>query len=155
MGSEALKIKVSNPDVVFFSSLVQLGIASKELRKLGWNGHKLAAYVDDTRLQESQGALEGTMFMTFAMPTEAFSKKYEEKLGRRPEIPAAGGYDAVYAYSKAISVANTFDADKVKAELLRIQFAGASGAIKFDKDGCAMKEPQLWKVENNSLALKK
>lgn len=36
--TEALKIVSAKPDVVFFSVIAQLGIASKELKKLRWNG---------------------------------------------------------------------------------------------------------------------
>lgn len=150
LNGEALRIKSSNPDVIFFSSVVQLGIAAKELRKLGWHGPQLAAFVDDTRLSDAAGALEGVMYMTFSQPTSEFSEKYRARYGRRPEIPAGASYDIVYAYAKAIEEAKSFDTTLVQSYLLKVRFNGSSGEVQFDKDGCAIKQIRLWTVENGS-----
>jgi len=151
LSAEALRIKSSNPEFIFFSSVVQLGLATKEMHRLGWEGDQLAAFVDDIRIKEADGTLDRTIFMTFSMPLDEFSKKYTERYGRKPEIPAGASYDAVYAYAKAIQEANSFDVEKVKSEMLKLHFNGASGEVRFDKDGCAVRQIKLWKVAKDSI----
>ncbi len=153
LGTEALRTIGSKPDVIFFANLVQQAIAAKELRKLGWNGEKLAANVDETRLKESEGALEGVQFMTFQKPSATFVKKYQARYQKLPELAASTGYDAVYAYAKAIESADKLSVPEVKAAMSRIAFSGASGEIRFDQEGCVAKKPQLWVVKNGSLTL--
>ena len=159
--SETLRIVSSKPEVVFISTMVLQALVAKDLAKLGWRGTILAAHIDDTRLKESSGSLEGAMFMTFQHPGKAFTKKYKARFGEPPEIPSGNAYDTVYLYKQAIHDANSFEPSKVKKKLLINRRKGASGVIAFDKSGCAVRAPQLWKVENdefiktNSLKLQK
>lgn len=150
LNTEAARAVRHKPDVIFFSNLVQMAIAAKDLQKLGWKGNKLAAYVDDTRLEESKGALEGTMFMTYQKPSENFVEKYSKRFKTKPEIPSGAGYDAIYAYSKAIAAAGSFDLPTVKLKMLDVKFDGVTGKIEFDKDGCVAKEPLLWRVDGKA-----
>lgn len=144
--TEALKIVSARPEAVFMSVYIQLAIAAKELRNFNFAGTKLAAGVDESRLAEAQGALEGTVFFTYQKPTEIFKEKFQKRFGRAPEIPAATGYDVVYAYAKAVEDAKAFDVNIVKKSMIQLDFEGASGRIRFDEQGCVKKEVSAWKV---------
>ena len=146
--TEALKIAASKPDGVFFSNVVQLAVAAKELRKIRFNAPKFAAFLDSTRLAEADGALEGVNYYSFAVPTPAFAAKYEARFHRKPEIPAAAAYDAVFAYAKGIESAKTFDPPVVEEQIVKLDFEGASGRVRFDPEGCVQKDINLWRVEN-------
>ena len=49
--------------------------------------------------------------------TRAWSKKFEERTGRKPSMNQAGVYSAVRHYLKAVQEIGTDDADKVAAKM--------------------------------------
>jgi branched-chain amino acid transport system substrate-binding protein len=49
--------------------------------------------------------------------TRTWSKKFEEKTGRKPSMNQAGVYSAVRHYLKAVQAVGTDDADKVTAKM--------------------------------------
>ena len=150
LNAEALRIVSAKPDAVFFGTLAQQAIGARELKKLGWKGPLLAALIDEPRIVEAAGALEGAMFMSFQSATDAFVEKYKARLGSIPETSAAMSYDAVYAYAKSIQATNSFDAKQNAGELLKVAFDGASGPIAFDELGCVKRIPWLWRVSGTA-----
>lgn len=146
LSSEALRIVRAKPDVVFLGMLVA-GRGAKELRRLGFLGLKMGPYIDDTRVQEAQGALEGAVFFTFPRSSDEFRQKYYKAYGRNPAQEVGGtAYDTIYAFSHAVEMAGTFEPGPVKAAMLKLNYTGASGPITVDSEGCVKNTPVGWKV---------
>lgn len=152
LSTEATKISSSKPDVIFFTQVVQLATAAKEMTKLGYKGPKIGAYIDGARIAEAQGSLEGAIFYTYQKPTDEYVKKFKEKYNKIPEIPAATGYDTVYAYATAIKSVGSFEVEKVKKAIPNIHFDGASGTVYFNGNRSVSKDPTLWQVTGTGYA---
>ncbi len=69
-------------------------------------------------LETSQGLmLANSFYWDMNDETRAWSKKFEERTGRKPSMNQAGVYSAVRHYLKAVQEAGTDDADKVAARM--------------------------------------
>ncbi|AWU95441.1 ABC transporter substrate-binding protein [Azospirillum ramasamyi] len=69
-------------------------------------------------LETSQGLmLANSFYWDMNDETRAWSKKFEERTGRKPSMNQAGVYSAVRHYLKAVQEAGTDDADKVAAKM--------------------------------------
>lgn len=146
--AEALKIVNSKPEAIFYSTVVQLAIVAKELKNLGFKGPQIAAYLDQTRIEEAQGALDGTFSSDLAEPTAEFQTKFAAAYpGAKLELPAGTAYDAVMLYAKAIEKAQSFKIETVKQALLSLDYQGATGRIIFDKQGGANRSPALKQLQ--------
>ncbi len=147
--TEALKIISFNPDVILITNVANMGIASKELKKLGYEGDKLATWMDETRIKSGQGTLEGTIYVLHKEAEDWFIKSFMGRYGERPSVHVDTSFDAIKLYAKAITGAGTDDIEKVKEILLGIkEYVGASGYMKFDGKGGVIGEPALWIVKN-------
>lgn len=69
-------------------------------------------------LDTAQGLmLANSFYWDMNDETRAWSKKFEERTGRKPSMNQAGVYSAVKHYLKAVQEAGTDDADKVAAKM--------------------------------------
>ena len=69
-------------------------------------------------LETSQGLmLANSFYWDMNDETRAWSKKFEERTGRKPSMNQAGVYSAVRHYLKAVQEAGTDDADKAAARM--------------------------------------
>ncbi|PWC86287.1 ABC transporter substrate-binding protein [Azospirillum sp. TSO5] len=69
-------------------------------------------------LETSQGLmLANSFYWDMNDETRAWSKKFEERTGRKPSMNQAGVYSAVRHYLKAVQEIGTDDADKVAAKM--------------------------------------
>jgi branched-chain amino acid transport system substrate-binding protein len=69
-------------------------------------------------LEAAQGlVLTNAFYWDMNDETRAWSKKFEEKTGRKPSMNQAGVYSAVRHYLKAVQAVGTDDADKVTAKM--------------------------------------
>ncbi|PWC33519.1 ABC transporter substrate-binding protein [Azospirillum sp. TSO35-2] len=69
-------------------------------------------------LETSQGLmLANSFYWDMNDETRAWSKKFEERTGRKPSMNQAGVYSAVRHYLKAVQAVGTDDADKVAAKM--------------------------------------
>jgi branched-chain amino acid transport system substrate-binding protein len=72
-------------------------------------------------LDTSQGLmLANSFYWDMDDETRAWSKKFEEKTGRKPSMNQAGMYSAVRHYLKTVQEVGTDDADKVSARMRAI-----------------------------------
>lgn len=147
LNAEALKVRASKPDAIFLTNWDAMPRLNRALRRQGYGGHILALQMDEKIVEASQGAAEGTIFTRYEDPSGAFVQAFRRRFGEAPGISADTAYDAVHAYVRAAQAAASFDATKVEKEMLRSDFEGASGRIRFDNNGGVVKEPRLWKVE--------
>lgn len=145
--TEALKIKNSKPDVVFFANY-QADVIAKEFSALGFSAPKLSILMEKERVKAAQGALEGTVFALYEAPSQAFSKAFQAKFKAAPGITADTAYDALMILVEGIKQANSLDLERVKEKMHHLaQFPGASGTFSVDETGGVDKMPVLCKVE--------
>ncbi|MCC6953403.1 MAG: ABC transporter substrate-binding protein, partial [Deltaproteobacteria bacterium] len=147
--TEALQIVSAKPDVVFMSNYTQMDVAAKDLRRLGYSGEKMAILMDNTRLENSEGALDGTIYAIYPDGGTNFAERYMTRFGESPGIAADTGYDAVHLYARAVEAAGSFRVEEVRRRLESIRHSGASGEIVFDGKRGVVKEPVFWSVKNS------
>jgi branched-chain amino acid transport system substrate-binding protein len=105
-------------------------------------------------LREAGEAANGAVYILAAPVTgpapEAFSRAYEAKFGKKPELFAAEGYDIIRLIGHAIAA----DKDRpvsgpsIRDFLYRVRnYQGASGAITFDDKGDVIKPYAIMTIE--------
>jgi len=149
--TECLKMVASKPDGVFLANLNQEGIAAKRLRGMNYKGPFYAALIDQTRIDEAGGGLEGAISAQSPEAEPSFVSAHLSRFKTKPSGSADTAHDALIALSKAITSAESIDAVLVREALLKVQFDGASGKVVFDNKGGVVREPSIVKVSNNSL----
>ncbi len=154
--TEAAKIKNMNPDVVMYTNFTHLGLAARELKRLGYKGNTLSILMDKSRVEIAEGGLEGTIYAQYPESSEKFKAAFLKKYGKEPDTTADTAYDTVYFYTKGVSGAGTTDITEVKKRLNALTtFSGASGTFTFDGKGGVVKESVLWIVKNGEFELHK
>ncbi len=145
--AEALQIKASQPDVVFFSNY-QTDVFAGELRALNFSAPQLAILMEKERVQAAAGALEGAVFALYEAPAEDFQNAFREMFGSDPGISADTSYDALKLFGAALQVVGDKDPEKVREQLLSVEdFKGASGTFSINDMGAVDKKPVLWRVK--------
>lgn len=145
--TEALQVIKTKPDVIFYSQYVQLAISAKNIRRLNYKGPQLLAAVDETVIKNADGALTGATHGELVQIAPEFIKKFKSRYTTPVELPASTSYDAVMIYAAAIEKAGTFDPSVVKKFIAEIDHAGASGRLKFNEKGGAIRDPNLSVVQ--------
>ena len=150
--AEALRIKSKSPAVVFMSNYTQMDTAARDLQRLHFGGKLMAILMDETRIKNAAGTLEGTIFARYPDASGDFAEKFQKRFSEKPGIAADTGYDTVMAYASAIETSKTFDVGAVKKTLLTLKMKGASGELVFDAKGGVVKHPQFWTVKDGKQA---
>ncbi|RMD85442.1 MAG: amino acid ABC transporter substrate-binding protein [Candidatus Dadabacteria bacterium] len=100
--AEALKTKAASPDAIFISSYLLFSKYTRELRRLGVKAPFFSQELDQTAVDSSGKAAEGTIFIRPAQPDNDFLEKFRKRFGTDPDIPAAQSYDALYVLARAL-----------------------------------------------------
>ena len=103
-------------------------------------------------MKVAKAAAEG-IYVTYGYTdrTTAAYKSYEKIFtAKYGEIGAYGtyAYDGAMALLKAIKAAGSTDSKKVKAQLLKLDYAGASKHVKFEKNGDSGSAYIAYKIVN-------
>jgi len=150
--TEALRIRRTNPDVVFFSNTNRLGVAAREIRQFGYSGPVLAALLDETRLQDGMGALNGAITARYPEASPEFQQRFQQRFGEPAGITADTAYDTVMLYAAAIEQMKTMKVAIIKDAIQRIELDGASGRISFNSRGSIQRDPSLFEARGLELA---
>ncbi len=136
------KVKAAKPDV-FYVSLQNSASAAPMLIQIARMGIKTKILAQDAvyhpQLMELAKKDAEGVFLTFGYTdkeTPAYKKFAEayKKFGQ-PGAYSAYAYDSATAYLKAVKAAGGTDPDKVKAELMKLEFDGASKKMKYKENG--------------------
>ncbi len=149
--SEATKIIAGKPDVVFMMNYNQIDAGARELSKQGYRGARMAISLDAQRLKSAKGALNGVIVARAPEPSRAFRQRFTKRFGHPPGLSAEGGFDAIQVLLRSISEADSTDVNAVKSILPTLQYAGASGEIRFDEHGALIQRPALFRVQDEQL----
>ncbi|MFH1138072.1 MAG: branched-chain amino acid ABC transporter substrate-binding protein [Pseudomonadota bacterium] len=80
---------------------------------------------------------------------KAFLAKYKENFGD-PGSYSAYAYDGAMAYFKAVKAAGSTDPEKVRAEMMRLDYEGASKHVKFRENGDSGSEYIVYVVKDGA-----
>jgi branched-chain amino acid transport system substrate-binding protein len=151
------KVKQANPDV-FYMSLQNYSAGIRMIKQLRQMGLKCAVLAQDAVyhpnfIKEAPEQSQGVFFtFGYADKNAAVYKKFLEKytsLHGEPGAYSAYAFDSAYALLTAIKNAKSVDADKVRAELMKLNLVGASKTIKFQDNGDSGSNYVIYKVEGD------
>ncbi len=150
------KIKAANPDV-FYMSLQNSATGSLMAIQAKRKNLKCAILSQDAVyhpqfIDIAKDAAEG-VYLTFGYTDESTPayKKYITEYTKRYDKPGAYSgyaYDAAYILLTAIKRAGSTDPAKIKAEIMKMDFDGATKHIKFMPNGDSGSNYVIWKVVN-------
>ena len=129
----------------------QLETGARALRTLGYTGMRMAISLDDARIADAGGILEGLYVGRAAEPSPEFKQAFQRRFGEAPGLSAEGGYDALKIMARAIEEAKTFDAAKVKQQLSKGRNFGAIGAFTFNENREVIRDPVIQIVRHGKL----
>ncbi len=149
------KVKNMNPDV-FYMSMQNSATGALMLIQAKRMGIKAARLAQDAvyhpqLIEIAKDAAEG-VYLTFgyiddnAPAYKEFYAEYQPKFGS-PGAYSGYAYDSAMAYMKAVKAAGSTDPEKVKAELMKLDYDGATKHIKFKPNGDSGSNYIIRKVE--------
>ncbi len=164
--TQILKIKETNPDVVFFPlHVAESGLLLKQSKELGLNVKFISsdgAMVQDL-LNIAGNAAEGTFYTTLALgygvndnDINKFNISFKNKYAKEPDVYAAYYYEVTKILAKVIKESG-YDADKIKTGLYAMtgekSYSGITGKTSFDTNGEVSKPFYVYEVKDNKYAL--
>ncbi|MFA6423627.1 MAG: ABC transporter substrate-binding protein [Patescibacteria group bacterium] len=136
--SQLTKIKSSNPDVIIVAAHKEFVVIAKQIKALAVASKIINTEVVDTAvLKEAGSAAEGIMALDFATTTDyvGFADKFKAAYGTTPSVYSDYGYDALGVIVAAMRDTKSVDSTKLKNDLYKIEYKGATGIVKFDRNG--------------------
>lgn len=136
-------IKAKSPDLIFFGGMdPQAAPMVRQMKRLGMTTKFLGADGAQTpKFIELAGAdAEGVLASNPGLPLDAmpggaaFKAKFEAKYGKIQNY-APYAYDALYVLVEAMKRAQSSDPAQYLAELLKTDYQGVTGHIRFDARG--------------------
>jgi branched-chain amino acid transport system substrate-binding protein len=124
-------IKLKNKNLLFYASLNILGKRNQE--------YKNFREFEDITIQ-----LSGPWFNQTGL---AFRQEYLKHYGTEPGLEAAYAYDAVILISDAVKSSGT-EYERIKEWLVRSEYEGVTGMIKFDERGNRKTDNRMMVIKN-------
>jgi len=139
------KIRAVNPDVVAASTYFDDAVAiTRQMRELNVTpkmygltvGGDLPEFYNllKQNAEYIYGATQWEASLPYPGNTE-FLEAYKKEFGREPVYHSAAGYAGCLIYMEGVKRAGSFDTDKVRAALLKLEVKTAFGEFKVDQDG--------------------
>ncbi len=135
--TQLLKIKQSGADTLVIVAHTEYPAIFKQIKELSLNVKIIASetFKDKNILKQCGSNTEGAMvtFMADQKDYVDFNDNYQKMFNTAPSAYSMYGYDGFIALAKAIE--NSGDnVEKVKNNLSKVQFNGASGNVGFDEN---------------------
>ncbi|MBF0120982.1 MAG: ABC transporter substrate-binding protein [Desulfobacterales bacterium] len=150
--------------MVISGTAPQAGYLIKEARNLGIDVPIVGSPgLASTKLLDfGEETLGNVTVATFFHPdnpnkkVQSFTSSFEKKIGKKPDVWAAQGYDAVHLLAYAMQKAGTTDPEKVSFILHSIKnWEGVTGNHTFDYKGNMVQKKIIFQtVKNNSFEFK-
>ncbi len=153
--------KQANADVLYMSlqNHATGSLMAIQAKRLGLKGIIVSqdAMYHPNFIKVAKDAAEG-VYVTYGYTDKATAayKNYEKKFtAKYGEVGAYGtyAYDAAIVLMRAIKSAKSTDPAKIKAEILKMDFQGASKKIKFNQKGDSGSSYIAYKIENGEYQL--
>jgi branched-chain amino acid transport system substrate-binding protein len=149
------KVKAANPDLLYISlqNSATGALMVIQAKRMGIDAILMGQdAVYHPKLMEIAKADAEGMYCTFgaidkdAPKYKEFQTKYKEKTGNEPGAYSAYAFDSTLAYLLAAKAAGSTDFEKVRAELLKVDFVGASKHIKYQENGDSGSNYTVYKI---------
>lgn len=103
----------------------------------------------------AEGVMAATSFvrLTSDPRAAAFVEKFEQNYNLLATKEAVNGYDAVYAFAKAVEAADSIDGKAVAEQLHKLHFSGIGGEFEFESNGEIQKRAFMTIVEGGLFVL--
>jgi branched-chain amino acid transport system substrate-binding protein len=151
------KVKAAHPDLLYISlqNSATGALMVIQAKRMGINAILMGqdAVYHPKLIEIAKGDAEG-MYCTFgaidknAPKYKEFLAKYKAKTGNEPGAYSAYAFDSATAYLMAVKAAGTTDPAKVRDELLKLDFTGASKQINYQENGDSGSNYTVYKVED-------
>ena len=151
------KVKSANPDLLYISlqNSATGALMVIQAKRLGITAILMGqdAVYHPKLIEIAKGDAEG-MYCTFgaidkdAPKYKEFLAKYKAKTGNEPGAYSAYSFDSATAYLMAVKAAGTTDPVKVREELLKLDFTGASKQVKYQENGDSGSNYTVYKVQD-------
>lgn len=148
------KIKAAKPDLLYMSlqNSATGSLMAIQAKRFGLTCTILAqdAVYHPQFVTIAKEAAEG-VYLTFGYTDEStpeykkYIQKYTEMFGK-PGAYSGYSYDGAYVLLTAIKKAGSTDPAKIKAEIMKMDFVGATKHIKFMENGDSGSNYVIWKV---------
>jgi len=140
------KIKNSKAEFIFLpGNEKEIGLILIQAKELKLNLPIIStdAFLPEPIIKTVGKAAEGVIFTTFyeykGKEYTEFYRKYKKKYGEEPSLLEGLGYDAMWVIAKAIEMVvqsnERITSQKIKEALSKLEINGATGKIRFDKNG--------------------
>lgn len=141
------RIRAANPEVILCWTVAPSGVVfMKNARQLGMKQILMHGfgYVVPKYMEMAGDAAEGTVLVSLRFPVGRqlhdsdpakkvileYIKDYVAKYGSEPDVYGAEAYDGMLMAVKALEAAKSFDKEKIRAALERLEFVGTNGLYK-------------------------
>jgi len=151
------KVKAANPDL-FYISLQNSATGALmviQAKRLGIDAVLMGQdAVYHPKLIEIAKADSDGMFCTFgaidkdSATYKDFLTKYKAKSGNEPGAYSAYSFDSAMAYMMAVKAAGSTDPAKVRAELMKMEFEGASKKLSYNDKGDSGSNYTVYQVKD-------
>ncbi len=155
------KVKAANPDVLYMSlqNSATGSLMAIQAKRLGLKCKILTqdAVYHPQFIEVAKDAAEG-VFLTFGYidkSTDAYKKfiaAYKDKYGD-PGAYSGYSYDSGIVLLTAIKNAKSTDPAKIKAEIMKMDFQGATKKIKFMENGDSGSDYVIWTVKDGKFVV--
>lgn len=112
---------------------------------------KLPVYsvtIDQSRIDESKGAIDGWEYLSSFTPTTDFSERYSQNFNKSVQISSDSAYDAVMMISEAMEKTESTDPELIQKYLSEIKsYSGVSGELVADGEGGFTKNYVVFQVK--------
>ena len=128
----------------------------KQIEEIGLDVQKMSSETlkDESVIALSGKATQGTLipFYEKSIDYANYNFKFKEKYGIEPTLFSDYGYDSLMVISKAIKNAESTKPEKIKNELYKLNYNGATGIINFDSFGEVKDKPfTIYKINEGKL----
>jgi ABC-type branched-subunit amino acid transport system substrate-binding protein len=105
--------------------------------------------LEGPQIEVANGSLEGIIFVEYGDSSRDFVERYKARFSLPPDLGADTGYDTLYFYKRGIESARSSEPRLLQEALLKTEFKGASGEIRFDSKGGVIKQPIFKRLEGD------
>jgi len=156
--SQLTKLKAKDPEVLVVVARKEFPNILKQIKEYGIESQVIGSVeLNDESLVEAAGsAAEGVLVPFYAEQTDYmnYNTKFQQRYSKEPSLFSDYGFDALTVLAKAVENADSIESEKVKNELYRTVYYGATGVVQFDNYGeVTGKEFEIYQIRNGKFVL--
>ncbi len=141
------KVLDKNPEAIFLGTYYQFVQAVRPIKELGFEGKLYSIEIDFYLANETKQFSDGLQFISPESYGEGFIKKFENKYGEKPGIPAGQAYDAANILFSFLEKSSDKNGILKQMENFK-EYNGASGKIIITSDNKTLLPTAIFELQN-------